>query len=63
MDLQFQHDGWCNLGLLTAPILVDSYAYPMVASIHLSEISFDEILIVVLLQACLGGSAKYLEQV
>jgi hypothetical protein len=58
MRLQFEHDAWTNLGLLTSPILADALAIPMAASIHMEEIQFDELLLAVLLQACLGGYAN-----
>jgi hypothetical protein len=59
MGLQFEQDAWSNLRLLPAPILTDSPAFPLTASIHLSDIQFDETLVAVLLQACIGGSANY----
>jgi hypothetical protein len=59
MGLQFELDAWRNLGLLSAPILADSSTFPLTASIHLTDIQFDDTLVAVLLQACLGGSANY----
>jgi hypothetical protein len=56
MGLQFEDDAW-DAGILTSPISVTFKAFPMTASIHISDITFDEILMAVLLQACIGGSA------
>jgi hypothetical protein len=58
MGLQFTEDAWQQARLLTSPILAAAPAYPLTASIHLTDIDFDELLIAVLLQACLGGSAN-----
>jgi hypothetical protein len=56
MGLQFEQDAW-DAGVLSAPISKTFPAYQLTASIHLSDIHFDEILMAVLLQACIGGSA------
>jgi hypothetical protein len=56
MGLQFEEDAW-GAGILTAPISKKFPAFPLTASIHLSDIHFDELLMAVLLQACIGGSA------
>jgi hypothetical protein len=56
MGLQFKDDAW-GAGILTSPISVTFKAFPMTASIHVFDIIFDEILMAVLLQACIGGSA------
>jgi hypothetical protein len=58
MGLQFEDDAW-EAGILTSPISVTFKAFPMTASIHVSDIIFDEILMAVLLQACIGGSADF----
>jgi hypothetical protein len=56
MGLQFEQDAW-DARILSAPISKSFPAYPLTASIHLSDIKFDEILVAVLLQACIGGLA------
>ncbi|KAM0830242.1 hypothetical protein ACQ4PT_066358 [Festuca glaucescens] len=58
MGLQFTQDAWAHARTLTSPIFSSAQAFPMAASIHLTEIQFDELLVAVLLQACLGGSAN-----
>jgi hypothetical protein len=57
MGLQFNQDAW-NAGIHTSPIAASFPAYPIASSIHLSDIEFNELLMAVLLQACLGGSAN-----
>jgi hypothetical protein len=57
MGLQFSQDAY-DAGIHTSPISVSFPAYPITASIHLSDFTFDELLMAVLLQACIGGSAN-----
>jgi hypothetical protein len=56
MGLQFSEDAWSQ-GMDIAPLSVSWHAFPLTASVHNTDIAFDELLVVVLLQACLGGSA------
>jgi hypothetical protein len=56
MGLQFSQDAY-DAGIHTSPISVSFPAYPITASIHLSDFTFDELLMAVLLQACIGPGA------
>jgi hypothetical protein len=40
-----------------APLSVSWAAFPLTAYVHNTDIAFDELLVAILLQACLGGSA------
>jgi hypothetical protein len=57
MGLDFEEKAW-NAGFHISPLGISFNAFPVTASIHNSSVSFDELLMAVLLQSCLGGSAN-----
>jgi hypothetical protein len=57
MGLDFEDRAW-NAGVHISPLSVSFNAFPVTASIHNSSVTFDELLMAVLLQSCLGGSAN-----
>jgi hypothetical protein len=56
IGLQFSDDAWSQ-GMAIAPLSVSWPAFPLTASVNHTKIAFDELLVAVLLQACLRGSA------
>jgi hypothetical protein len=56
MGIQF--DDACVQGISICSLSASWNAFPLTASFHNSSIQFDELLVAVTLQACIGGSAN-----